>query len=456
MSAIRTMPKAQREELKESLTFIKNCDYKGTAVKVELEAQLGRQTDDNDEVDCSDCDGAGYTYCQGGCGSGFIECPVYHADEPGETDCGNCDNDGQVECPSCFGADRQDCEGCDGEGTREESNSWSDQGCKEYLLNIVPKTAKDSLIFSKFYNDGSVDSEFTFTLPIEKAHMVVYFIEAFEKLAREIGNDFNTRGAGMHIAILTSTDGDYPRNNSFNENYGANFANALVPLLPALYFLASADHNSRSLRYRVPEIALFRKYAAISGENGCFEYRIFETCYKRPLAFIDFMIVIAKTLRYFKETPTNTSLKIGQLGIRDGEGIERFYFTAKHIEALDKGLAILKPDYKSIVELKRERNFKLDHKKLVELDNRRKEEWRKEFTEVKKRRRFERLRIYHNSLAEAYSQLANGADIDLRKYARDSLTAVVKRRNLKGNVRDYINDQQEKYMTSNVERVITV
>lgn len=483
MNALKGMTKEQKAEFDKALESIATGDYKGTAIKVELEAQLNRPYDDDREDNCSNCDGEGYNYCQA-CeeegevtcsqcdGDGEISNPAFDAlsesdqetaDIPQFLDCETCAGEGVVNCSTCEGDARNLCSVCEGTGaytgddapdsfgvdrTNYESGRPIPGGCHRFILKHVPQAAADALIYAKFYNDGSVDSEYTFTLPLDKAHMAVHFIEAFNELAKAVNKKGpNTEGAGMHIAILNSRNGDYPRGNSFNDAKAHHFVNAMTPLLPALYFLASATHKSRGLRYRPPQIDLYSKYAAISGENGCFEYRIFETCYERPLAFIDFVIVIAKSLQFFKSTATATSGNIGTLRLKDGTGIDRFFFSEKHMDALENGLKWLKPDYKTIAELGKERNFSVGKDAMRANELKRVDQWKEEFIEVKKRRHFERLRLYHAGLAEGYQKLRSGEEVDPKVYARDRLKRLVNetQRQLKGDVKDYVKQKASEY-----------
>lgn len=461
MSALDKVTRVQRQELAQAIERIKTGDYRGTAIKVELEADLDRP--DGERSYCDDCEGDGYSVCEY-CDDGLTECLTCEGSEhvrendQGELeacavawgdpvpedaqDCPNCD-EGFVTCSECGGDCRDDCDSCNGSGyNNEDPDGWDVDHCKDFLLEHVPAEARDALIYSRFYNDGSVDSEFTFTLPIDKAEYTVHFIEAFKQLSEEIGNGCNTDGAGMHIAILNNPSGSYPSGNRWQERQAGNFAKAMTPLLPALYFLASADYNSRGLGYRRPEVNLFEKYAAISGSHGCFEYRIFETCYERPLAILDYIIVIANTLEFYKTEATDTALKLGSLGIKDGRGIERFYYTEAHLKALDRGLARLKPAYKSIDTLKRERNFKVTPTVLKEREKKLEAEWAKDFERVKELRRWQRQQAYHEGLAAAYRQAASGTPVgDPREFAR--IYCAQHYGTLSGTVRQYIRQMKQ-------------
>ena len=151
-TAVDNMTTAQRAELKAALRSIKTGEYKGTAVKVELEAQLNRPDGDYDDEFCHRCDGDGYVFCES-CDNGFINCPadcdegrIYDNSSRGRACPEDCDR-GSVLCPDCEGEDRVNCSDCDGEGQvpRDESNpNWTESFCGEWLRNNVPKTAKDA------------------------------------------------------------------------------------------------------------------------------------------------------------------------------------------------------------------------------------------------------------------------------------------------------------------------
>ncbi len=257
----------------------------------------------------------------------------------------------------------------------------SDDECSEFMLSHVSREAREALIFHLFYPDGSVGSEFTFTLPLNKAAYAVEFIQAFKELAEHIGAGMDTDGAGMHLAILNSSAGQYPEGNSLELTHRAHFERAMRHFLPALYFLGSTSFKSRGLNFRYPRIS-DTKFSAINYGQSIFEYRFFETCYERPEAVLDDLCVIAKTLEYYTDNPKWPAFfnKIGHLGMRDGLGVHRFFYTEKHLKALDAGLEYIKPDHKTITQLKRERNFTVTADRLkrndMKFDVKTEQEWR--------------------------------------------------------------------------------
>jgi len=349
---------AREEAVSKAIKFIKNCPYKGTAIKIELEAQLGRE---NNTRSCANCNGSGEMICS--------ECDATL------DNCSPCDSNGFITC-----------EGCNGEGRSSMGQrSLNEQQCQDFLLANVSSEAKNSLIFSKTYYDGSVDTEFTFTLPIDKARYAVEFIRSFKKLSKHITQTPHVYGAGMHIAILNSTDGYYPEGNRLDPRRTKNFKESMTKLLPALFFLASSDYRSRRLNYRLPRVSA-NKYSAISYLSNCFEYRVFETCYDRPEAILDFICIIANTLQYYHYRKKTHSFfgKVGKFGFIDlGQGIERFYKNETNYKALMEGVKILKPSYKTITELKRERNFKLNLTKIRTKEKLKENIWRGEYRRLK-------------------------------------------------------------------------
>jgi hypothetical protein len=417
MSGILQRLNAQaREEYLESIRYIKTCAYQGTAFKMEMEAQTGREGSDY----CEECNGDGYWYNE-------------------ETD------------------DRIDCDYCDGTGRYEYNGDWTDAACKQFILENVPKVVRDALIFIKVYYDGSVDTECTATLPIDKAHYAVYLLEAFKKLCQAIGG-MDTRGAGMHLAILNDRLGRYGGNGSANHidpDMKANFKSAMTPLLPALYFLASPGSASRGLGYRAPKVGSYGKDAAIAHNGGVFEYRVFETCYDRPMAILDDIIVIANTLKFYKNEAAYTKANIGKFGFAaHGTKLERFYVTMTHIQALKHGLKYLAPKYLSFEQLCAARGLEISESQLIEKEAKLKEEWKAEFEDVKLRRRYERLALYHKNLSRTIEELRDMEQA--RKLAKTYTERDVESRGLKGGVQQFLKSKYDQYANPSTDYVLEV
>lgn len=411
------------KSIKDAVSFLKTCPFKATAVKIELEAQLDRGDYDDGCWDCDDgqnmcgtCDGDGYCY----------------DNESNQIDCEDCDGSGYFDCDNCGGVRAGDYSSVD--------------TCEDFIIRNVSQTARDKLVFGKFYNDGSVDSEFTFTLMIDDIEYAIEYINAFKELASEIGTHIDTSGAGMHIALLNSPKGTYPHGGSFRQNYFTNMANAVQHLMPALLFLASCDHKSRGLNYRPPQCGT-NKYSAIHGmpNAGCIEFRVFETCYQKPEALYDYLCTIAKCMQFFKARQTKLDWfdSIGKLAVPDsGQGVSRFYYSTKHIDALNKSLVVLKPDHKTVAELKKERSFKMNKSKLYRDEAKLKARWTDEYHDLKKRLKERKPEIER--------QKQHWADIWERDaYLRDNTT---KEKWIKDNMEQSGFELKEKRVTTYVNR----
>jgi len=108
---------AEFEEAKQSIA---EGEYKGTAVKVELEAELQRPDYDDDDY-CTSCEGDGTRYCSDCDGD------EGHEDEEGDW----------ISCETCEGSGRVDCSTCDGTGNGDIHTGWSESSCQDYLLAAV-------------------------------------------------------------------------------------------------------------------------------------------------------------------------------------------------------------------------------------------------------------------------------------------------------------------------------
>lgn len=237
------------------------------------------------------------------------------------------------------------------EADLSRDDDFYDEGyCKRYIISTLCEETQSVLNFSRFYNDGSVDSEFTFTLPIEHAWRTVEIIEAFNKLASANGNGMRTDRAGMHLSLLTS--GTYPTSRTLNATKLANFTTQVTKLLPALYAASSHDGLTRPMGYRRPEISPEKDsvYPAICTHDGtCLEYRLFDTCYDQPEAILEKIQVIAATMVYF-DTHKKVSLESKQFTLNrvcgDRESKQPFSKTlrdADNMAALRETIKFIKP-----------------------------------------------------------------------------------------------------------------
>lgn len=390
----------------------------GTALKVELEANLNRGDYGSGDNACGGCDGEGSWSC-GDCGGrGSWTCS--HCDGEGTIEvtsgidplapvtaeeCEFCDS-GYIYCNDCTDG-RIECDDCDGEpSSNSDGQAWgSESYCFNWLMNDIAtrtgtsRNGEDNnfdysqtnpfpwMKYAKFYNDGSVDSELTFTVTLDNPDNVFYIpkvLESFKALASAIGEELEVEGAGLHTAVLFSPDASYPNgdddytradvssSNRLPSNQLVNFKRAMTQLLPALYFLGTSNHISRGLSYRRPNISVdYRrdenygtssKYSAISYRYGAMEFRVFDTCYDTPNAILDNIVVIANSFKYLSDEYKSPNLhKIVEelrFGNDSSNDLDRFYTSVSHLDVLNAGLSRLKPSYYTITQLKQQRGFK--------------------------------------------------------------------------------------------------
>lgn len=368
-----------------SPSVIRSLQRRGvTHIKVELEANLSRNNSEENGYYCDDCDD-GWQECErdhtcrtcDGYGRVCILAdettavslcrPELHregcTEEACDSEwCSDCSGEGTFEC-DCDDLRCQNCE--DGwVSTEGDGVAMTDEYCQTFIENSVSAEARAALVFGQFYYDGSVDSEYTFTIPINKVVYLPEFIRAFGALAEQTGH-IDTRRAGMHISVLWG-NGEYPVTSATLDSAKlTNFRREVKKLLPALFFLGSADWRSRDVTpFRMPKIDI-EKYSAIHILTGGFEFRVFETCYDRPEMIYQFVEVIANCLKFYSTSAKIKAKLFNKFVFPErGQYVARFFETPEALEALDSGLAYLKPAGTPIELLKRQRNFRPNYDAL--------------------------------------------------------------------------------------------
>ncbi len=400
--------------LKEAVEQIKAAGF--SHIKVELEGDIGR----DGSRDCYTCDGNGREECDECNGRGAVSTGQFVGTNSEEV---------IEECSQCYGDGMLDCDECEGAGT---SSGMDESDCQQFMRDYVTREALDHLIYSEFYEDGSVDSEFTFTIHIDHAEDVLQWIAAFNALADECNGSMDTSGAGMHITLLQGSR--YPRTSGEIAGTGLrNFQTEVSKLLPALFFLASSNYDSRGLDYRPASIGSGKYNAISTHDDSCLEYRLFETCYTRPEVFFDYIKTIANTLKFY----TDPNLKVQTLGKRFGfdygDKVARFYNTPEQLRILNATIKHVKPKDKTIKQLKKERGVFYSIKELQQAEKQRLEDIRDDYR---------KLRESFNEAVRAPLTDAEQADVDWYMsrdgYSRDRAIATVRSVNNLPTLGDFI------------------
>lgn len=232
--------------------------------------------------------------------------------------------------------------------------------------------------FAMFYNDGSVDSEMTFTVKLDDPNNVfkiVDVINAFKDCGNDMGDGLDTGGAGMHMALVFDEQCRYPASRTITETALINFRRAMKIHLPALYMLGTTNEETRNLDFRRPNISIpfgdpdmgtyfdtGYKYSAIHFTGNAMEFRVFDTCYHEPELVYDYIQVMTNSIKYLSDTyigpkPTVSQYRFGRMYVNN---ISSLYVEEVHLDLLNAGLKALKPSYYTITQIKEQRNFKIN------------------------------------------------------------------------------------------------
>jgi len=288
------------KQIEASINKIKKAG--GSYIKVECEGNFDTEySGDGDWLECDDC-----------CGTGSVEC----------SECGGMgyftDDDGdEIECECCWGRGTEECANCNGEGGWRDENI-DDSVDYDYIYdciqNELTQEQRKCITFQDVGNDGSVNTEWTFTIPIEMAVELPEYLKAFRSAGlRNIDN------AGLHISILN--DGNINECSLDNQKLD-NFKKEASKLMIGLIASSTPSQRIRGYRFCYPVISDTEKYSAIYTHSKKYlEFRIFHVCYDKPEHIYSYIRAIAGMMKYY----SNTKCKIPELekgGVRDNRELK--------------------------------------------------------------------------------------------------------------------------------------
>jgi hypothetical protein len=461
-----------------------------TAIKVELEAQLNRRSYVNQSAHCDEdnCEG-GRHECDNCGGEGTFDCDdcdggYYEDDDGDEVECGSCDGETHTTCSHCHGDGYITCPNPTNTDTNERVyNFRNETDCRQWILKeLLPlglsKLDEDGITyvpklplkFIKFYNDGSVDSECTFTLMLndpKNIFLLPKFVDIWNKLAKTIDCGMETQGAGLHMALIRTANGIYPSSTLDTQVVAyKNFKRSVVPLLPALFFLGTNNDKSRAMRFRRPRITCDKmdydsKYSAVVYRNGAIEFRVFDTCYDNPQAILDNVVVMSNAMRYWSKKLVPNKLegavKNMRFGKENGQELERLYMKVEYLDVLNHGLEKLKPSYYTIKEVKEQRKFRINKRYLVSKQGEVRKEAEVSYREYENRLAWNLVQRRAKELVQLIdSQMRSGTQVTEEERARivAELHIVADRnvqeweRTFKVSLNDHINNALHDYISS--------
>lgn len=316
------------------------------------------------------------------------------------------------------------------------------------------------IAFIRCYNDGSVDTEITVTLKLdnpENIFMLPQMIQAWNEMCNACGDEMNVQGAGMHMALMNTSDYSYPGGRIDTARFG-NFRKSMGLLLPALYFLGTHSEESRSLSFREPRIECNNethghgKFNAIHYKGGALEFRIFDTCYDKPEAILDNVVVMRNCMKYWSRTYINPGMDKVVREVNFGNDmdyrLERFYQTIEHIDLLALGLKRLKPSYLTIEELKTERNFKIDRRDILGWRKKVEDDAREEYQEYSERFDWGLVSKRYSYVASLLNQSSDHSDAAMELAEARALELVDVDKDNKITLTDFIADKVHRYVNT--------
>lgn len=346
-----------------------------------------------------------------------------------------------------------------------EENKDDDNYTSEHQ-NYRPK---HPLVYCKFYDDGTVNSEFTFTLAVDKAKNVLLLkkiVDIFNELIENEGISSNHDRAGMHMALLNSKGAiynpDYRPKRTEYKRFG-NFQKSMTLMLPALYFLSSCTGDTRYMQYRLPRIGSGQlrrgidsnyfspsntKFSAIAYRGGALEFRVFDPCYERPEQILDNVIVMKNAMKYWRKKYRSPGLEKIVESVKFGHDnpghISSMYVTVEHIDLLNKGLQRLKPDYYSVRQLKDQRGFCTTKHKMNGKIKRIKAQAEKEYAEYQDRFDWESV-LYEQQIildqAARIQRPPEGKEVAMRRIKAQARMEALKYKEKKKPIDKFIEDK---------------
>lgn len=243
-------------------------------LKLELEAEVNPE-DYDAQSSCVECDGRG-----------SINCPDCDGSGGSEETCSYCEGRGYFECDYCY------------EGYTDNENSF-DEYLRDFEQDLRNRLGdiNEHLKYLRIYRDGSVDTEATLTLRVDYLADLPEIVKAFKKTCLSFGS-CGTYSAGIHLTLLEGYK--YPRSRKLNQGKIANYKKQIAKLLLGLVYLGSNNGTTRHFQYRDLKVSANDKYSAIfTHHDTCIEFRLFDTCYDQPEQILNYLSLMAKTLRFY-------------------------------------------------------------------------------------------------------------------------------------------------------------
>jgi hypothetical protein len=307
-------------------------------IKVEAEINCGREQQritlkkrcpncNQGSIACPDCQGKNIcSHCNG---NGTVECECKGIGcgecwQEGRLVCKECSGTGKSsKCPTCKGRGRIKCPTCKGdwEEKTEEKKTIGTSALTNLLNEVLLRKGftfdDNNVVYSNAYNDGSVDTEWTFTIHVKLAERLPEMIQIFKDCLKDFCAFWDETNAGLHISISHTPN---PDNSRLEDDKLETFQKNSKNMLMGLYASATPTSYTRPWRYRRAKISNDDKYSAIyTHEKRFFEFRVFDVCYSHPERILDYIQVIASMTKFYGKRPgMKTEPYTGKMYMKSG------------------------------------------------------------------------------------------------------------------------------------------
>lgn len=297
--------------------IIKKIKKKGfTHIKVECEINIGRENSKkitrksctkcyHGKQTCPVCKNAPYK-CESCNGERIKECTKCKSKgcsqcwDNGMLTCKKCDSTGHAKCEMCNGTGNIECLDCHGDWEEKQENkeAWNPNTCKEAIHNkLITENIHPEFTYSKVYRDGTVDTEWTFTIPIDNAEMLPSILKVFKEALEPCTGFWEDHNAGLHIALMTSGN---MNDSSLDPARVETLKEYAKRLLFGMYACGTAKSYTRPWQYRKPQINERDKYSAINCKNNqLLEFRFFDPCYEAPNRILDYIRIMSAIVQFY-------------------------------------------------------------------------------------------------------------------------------------------------------------
>lgn len=186
------------------------------------------------------------------------------------------------------------------EGNQEDYEMSDEDEASSFVDRVLEDAGvnESELTFIEGYNDGSVDTEITLTLPLTEEG-----VQNGQAIMRAFNRHIDdTRSAGMHISLLG--DNAYTSDEQELDEAGlTNLTEQIQPILPFIQLLGQSGNIHRGAYYCSNRVGTSKQgYPAVYiQESKRIEFRFFHPCYDDPELLLHYLEVLSHIVAYYDD-----------------------------------------------------------------------------------------------------------------------------------------------------------